>query len=274
MNESIYNIIPPKPVIVEKPPMHKSKHSGTQPPTASTFHAKSTTCPAVSNVSGTMDQKPVKDKSHSEFGKAPGSYRNDPTNYMKKHEKTGDKVLTLAEMKRSHPEALAPKHLKPSTRSGGPPTKAEQPVMNLVTTKNFVVANAVEVILAAPKKLPEAAKDYMKKEDYGKVPKYLTHIKKDIDAEYQYIQELQQQQYEAEAARMRPMSEDERQGMLEGLKAKWEQVNTAYQAGTHITKLDTTGKIRRKEKCEAELMQIEKDIEKLSKRNITVCADY
>lgn len=30
-------------------------------------------------------------------------------------------------------------------------------------------------------------KDYLKKEDYGKVPKYLQHIKQDIETEYQYI---------------------------------------------------------------------------------------
>ena len=51
------------------------------------------------------------------------------------------------------------------------------------------------------------------------------------------------------------------------------QVNTAYQAGTHITKLDTRGKMKRKERHEAELSQIEKDIEKLSKKHIIISAD-
>ncbi|CAK9063026.1 Copia protein [Durusdinium trenchii] len=31
--------------------------------------------------------------------------------------------------------------------------------------RNFIVANAVEVILAAPKKLPEGSRDYLKKEE-------------------------------------------------------------------------------------------------------------
>jgi hypothetical protein len=270
--ESIYNIIPPKQVEVEKPPMHKSKFPGTLPPTASTFHTKSTTNPAVSNIAGNLTDKPVKDNSHSGFGKAPGSYANDATNFMKKHEKTGERVLTLKEMKREHPEALAPKELKPQLRSG-PPKADEKPVMNLVTTKNFVVANAVEVILAAPKKLPEATKDYMKKEDYGKVPKYLKQIKQDIDAEYAYITQLQHQQEEADRQQLRPLSDEERQNLLDGLKEKWEKVNTSYQAGTHITKLDTMGKIKRKEKNEAELAQIEKDIERLSKKTILVQAD-
>jgi len=248
--------------------MYHSQFAGDQPPSASTFQTKGSTSPMVSNLAGSAAAKPVADRSHAGFGKAKGAYCNDPGNYMKKNEKTGSKVLTLAEMKRQHPEVLAPKELKPSTRNG-PPKFTEQPVMNLVTSKNFVVANAVETILAAPKKLPEGAKDFLKKEDYGKVPKYLQHIKQDIEAEYDYIRMLQEQQA-AERDTVRPLSDEERKHMLEGLKAKWEQVNTAFQAETHQTKLDTMGKMKRKERNEAELMQIEKDIEKLSKTNIYV----
>ncbi|CAE7190478.1 ENKUR, partial [Symbiodinium sp. CCMP2456] len=110
--------------------------------------------------------------------------------------------------------------------------------------------------------------------DYGKIPKYLSHIKKDIDAEYEYIRQLQQLREQEEADRMRPLLEDERHHLIEGLKTKWESVNTAYQGGTHITKLDTMGKMKRKERHEAELSQIEKDIEKLSKKNIIINAAF
>merc|ERR1719379_2908335 len=74
------------------------------------------------------------------------------------------------------------------------PKKDDKPIMNLATSKNFVVANAVETILAAPKKPSQGAKDYLHKEDYGKVPKYLQHIKSDIQAEYDYIRMLQEQE--------------------------------------------------------------------------------
>mmetsp|Transcript_3776 Transcript_3776/g.9006 ORF Transcript_3776/g.9006 Transcript_3776/m.9006 type:complete len:278 (+) Transcript_3776:72-905(+) len=270
--ESIYRIIPPKPEIVPRPPMHKSKYSPLQPPSCTTFATSGTTCPMVANVAGDLGEQPVANKSHATLGKPRGHYASEPASYLKKCTKSGGKVLTLSEMKREHPEALAPKELKPQTRHG-PPSKAERPVMNLVTSKNFIVANAVEVILAAPKKLPEGSRDYLKKEDYGKIPKYLSHIKKDIDAEYEYIRQLQQQREQEEADRMRPLLEDERHHLIEGLKTKWESVNTAYQGGTHITKLDTMGKMKRKERHEAELSQIEKDIEKLSKKNIIINAD-
>jgi hypothetical protein len=59
-----------------------------------------------------------------------------------------------------------------------------------------------------------------------------------------------------------------------GLKAKWDEVNKKYQQMTHIQNLDTIGLRRRyciieyrnsKDMYEKELIQIEKDLEKLSK---------
>ena len=47
--------------------------------------------------------------------------------------------------------------------------------------KNFIVSNAVENILAAPKLPGNNNKDYLKKKNYGKVPKYLQTIKKEIE---------------------------------------------------------------------------------------------
>merc|ERR1740121_2977032 len=135
--------------------------------------------------------------------------------------------------------------------------------MNLVSSKNFIVANAVESILAAPKKGSDGARDYLSKQDFGKTPKYLSKVKADIDDEKSYIHNLMLQQ-EEESRKVRPLSEDERQSLITGLKTNWEAVNKQYQAMAHLTKLDTVGKTRRKEQMEAKLTQIEKDIERLS----------
>jgi hypothetical protein len=194
---------------------------------------------------------------------------NDPVSYMRKGAKT-EKVMSLSEAKRTNPSVLQPSNLKPSTKPGVPKAKDAAPIMNLVTSKNFVVANAVETILAAPKRPQVGSKDYLNKEDYGKAPKYLQHIKQDIEAEYDYIRQLAQEQEDLSMSRVRPLGEEERQDLIDGLKAKWEAVNTEYQGTTHITKLDTMGKIKRKEKWEAQLSNIEKDIERLNKKNISV----
>jgi len=271
--ESIYQILPPKPIVVPRPERYKNKIPDYAP-TASTFHPTGTSHPHSSNMAGEAVGKVVSDRGHASFGRPVGHYANDATVYLKKMQKSSS-VPSLAEVKKTNPDALVPSQLKEPSRfvgGGGPPKRGERPVMNLVTTKNFVVANAVETILAAPKKLPNPVKDYLKKEDYGKVPKYLHKVKRDIAGEEEYIRMLRASGEPEE--QFRPLSEEERLSMLDGLKAKWEQVNTEYQGATHLTILDTEGQIRRKEKHEANLAQTEKDIEKLSKRNIVVDAAF
>ena len=80
------------------------------------------------------------------------------------------------------------------TRDGGKkvavPKISEKPIMGLVSDKNFIVSNAVENILAAPKLPGNSNKDYLKKKNYGKVPKYLQTIKKEIEDEYQLVREM------------------------------------------------------------------------------------
>lgn len=71
------------------------------------------------------------------------------------------------------------------------PKKDEKPIMGLVSDKNFIVSNAVENILAAPKLPQNNEKDYLKKKNYGKVPQYLQKIKHEIEDEYQMVREMQ-----------------------------------------------------------------------------------
>ena len=63
--------------------------------------------------------------------------------------------------------------------------------MGLVSDKNFIVSNAVENILAAPKIPSNKNVDHLKKKNYGKVPKYLQTIKAEIEDEYQLVREMQ-----------------------------------------------------------------------------------
>lgn len=66
------------------------------------------------------------------------------------------------------------------------------------------------------------------------------------------------------------MPSEEIKKLREGLRAKWNAVNKEYQNITHINKIDTVGLKRRKEGCEKELAQLEKDMEKLDKQYIFV----
>jgi len=270
--ESIYNMIPPKEIQQQKMPMHRSKHNPQLAPTGTTFGGAQTSHPICMNISGVAESKIVPDKKGRTMGQPRGSLARVPSDYMKKNTSTS-KVQTLSEVKRTQPNVLQPTQLKPKLKPDVPKT-SDIPVMNLVTSKNFVVANAVETILAAPKKVSTSTKDYLVKDDYGKVPKYLKHIKQDIDNEYEYIAMLQEQEEADRNSGCVPMPEEERLKLIEGLKAKWESVNTEYQGATHLTVLDSAGKMYRKERSEANLAQIEKDIEKLNRKNIMVNQEY
>merc|ERR1719171_2221298 len=249
--------------------MHKSKFPGDMPPTASTFKTRS--CSVTNLVGATKKEEPVKaDLGHATFGLPPGSFQPDPKKILQKCSSC-PKVMSLKELKKKDPEALAPKHAPVPSRMPPVPRITEKPIMNLVSSKNFVTANAVENILAAPKKVGVEVKDYLHKEDYGKVPTYLTKIKKDIQEEYEYIRQLQEEEErQIMESQQRVLTSEEQYALIEGLKAKWEKVNTDYQATTHITLMDSIGKKTRKEKYEAMLALIEKDIEKLNKQQIIV----
>merc|ERR1719316_1641059 len=235
-------MIPPPVVPLPKVPVHKSKFPGTVPPSASTFGLSRSV--SVKNIAGELKERHLGHqdyrKSHASLGLPPGSFQPDPTKILGKCSKT-PKVATLSSVKKSNPELLVPTQLKASFK---PP---------------------------APKKVVQEVPDYLHKDDYGKVPAYLTQIKKDIEEEYDYIRRLQdEEEEEIRNSQVRQLTEDEKNALIEGLKAKWEKVNTDYQATTHITYMDTVGKKIRKEKYEAMLMQIERDIEKLHKRAVIV----
>lgn len=148
--------------------------------------------------------------------------------------------------------------------------------MGLKSAKNFVTANAVETILAVPGSRARAKHEppqYIKKEDYGKVPKYLDQVKDEIERENTMIEEFVRQNknfMEEETGRVEPMDERERVELVNALKSKWDHVNAKYQKLCHNVVFDTLGKVRRKETFEKELTQLEKDIQLLEKGHVVV----
>merc|ERR1711865_565546 len=70
------------------------------------------------------------------------------------------------------------------------------------------------------------------------------------------------------------LHEGEVDELVDALKTKWDVVNAKYQKMCHMVKLDTIGKVRRKEAMENELLQLEKDVEELEGRDVVVADDY
>jgi archaellum component FlaC len=148
------------------------------------------------------------------------------------------------------------------------PNRSDKPVMGLVSQKNFVTANAVDNILAVPKRPVSNEINYLQKADYGQVPQYLDRVKQQITEEYRMIEELQQHQQPQNENAIEMLTEAERDALLQGLKTNWERVNKEYQ--TLSFTLDTPAKKQRKEAYESQLEEIENDIKKLSKKFVFV----
>ncbi|CAG9320757.1 ENKUR_2 [Blepharisma stoltei] len=258
--ESIYNLIPKEYVPPPKPKRYKSKYPAEAPPTASTFGLK-TTSKVLGNVAGDYEHfdGPHRSKSlGATFGKAKGSVKPDPQSYRKK----GTGTMKL-------PEATNKFSYTAQERRPPIPKNDEKPIMGLKTDKNFIVANAVEVILKAPKTVPEQPNPLQKK-DFGQVPQYLNKIKGDIEEEYNTLKQLKREQEEEQEKQKYLVSQEEVKELRDGLKKKWEAVNKEYQMITHIRKPDTQGLKRKKENCEKELAQLEKDMAALDRAYVFV----
>lgn len=190
------------------------------------------------------------------FGKPKGAAKPDPQTFSKK----GTGTMKLPE---------AQKFTRTVPKKPPIPQKSERPIMGLKTEKNYVVANAVEVILQPPKALPEPVNPLTKK-NYGAVPRYLNTIKQEIDNEYETLQQLHREAEEENEKKRYLMAAEEVKQLQDGLKKKWDAVNKEYQTVTHISKVDTQGLKRKKESCEQQLAQIEKDLALLSKPYVFV----
>eukprot|EP01029_Cantina_marsupialis_P009317 TRINITY_DN2178_c0_g1_i1.p1 TRINITY_DN2178_c0_g1~~TRINITY_DN2178_c0_g1_i1.p1 ORF type:complete len:245 (+),score=77.09 TRINITY_DN2178_c0_g1_i1:61-795(+) len=240
--EHIYNWVKKEAAPVAKAPRHISKHNPKTPVSYSTLN--------------------ISKKNAGTFGTAKNTRK--PTQFLKKGEKTMQIPMGTTEPKKFSRTVAG-------ERKAAVPKKTDRPILGLQTTKNYVVSNAVENILAVPPSNNQNGMKYTQKADYGKVPDYLCQIKDEVENEKSIMREAMDIQRQAEQPNYLP--EEERIDLINALKAKWEEVNHRYQQITFkrvSSSNSTVGAIRRKEDCERELAQLEADIAKLSKKNVIV----
>ncbi|XP_076460904.1 enkurin-like [Babylonia areolata] len=190
-------------------------------------------------------------------------------NFLKKHEK--EAVLPKKE-KFTYPDE--------DRRRPPVPERTDQPLMGLKTTKNFITTNAVENITSVPKKPEKKFADTRNGDTHNLIPSGLEPVfvhKKDFGETPHYLikrrEEMQraQEEYDAYIAEhfrrgaLRCLTVDERRSIIDGLKANWEDIHEQYQGLSVVT--DTTPKKNRKERMEAQMKQLEKDIELFEKFN-------
>ena len=147
------------------------------------------------------------------------------------------------------------------------PLKHERPIMSLHASKNFITANAVDVILKVPLAAVSKEPSYINKDDFGKVPGYLKDVKKEIISENELIDDFVRQQMSDLQDRpdyVEELPEEVRENLIEKLKSKWDAVNKKYQVLCMHT-IYEGGKKAQKEGYEVEMNGIESDLEKLMK---------
>jgi hypothetical protein len=169
-----------------------------------------------------------------------------------------------------------------------PPTCCSKFIVIPRGTKDFVRDNTVSAI-RQPAKIPSPrfvdqakgtthnwcksgmARKYVCRADYGMVPGYLAQRK--LELQDKFIQEkyASEQSKRDAQEKCRHLTEEERQTLLAGLKANWEEVFREYQSLP--LKVDTPVKIKVKVALEEQLRSIEKDIQLLERHNHIFVAD-
>jgi hypothetical protein len=259
VQENILDLIPQPQSRVRKEKMYRSKYNPQLPPTGSTF-VHNSKVPAGAGV-GLEIARPSKLTARN-FGKPIGTCKPDPGAFLKKRQNQRQVAARKPASRGKQKE-----NRKPTL-----PSRKDAPVMGLQSTKNYVTANAVEAILAVPgnrARVQPQQPQYRHKQDFGRVPAYLDEVKGEIARENRMIEEyLGVGDAAGNQGEDEVVPDSEIRTIVNQLKEKWDKTNARYQRLTHQTKLDTIGKLRRKEGLEKELEQIEKDIRLIEGRKV------
>jgi len=256
-DESIYDLIPRKPREQEKQDRYVSKNKN--------------------NLVGeaVVDQNRSKKEDHKTMGLSNEHADVNPSSFTKK--RSGEPKLKDPE-KYHYPD-------EDRKRPAVPRAKDAPPLMGIKTTKNFITTNAVENIMAVPKKpatntVDTRHGDTFPLEDSGLVPKYRN--KKDFGTTPAYIvkraEEMQRAQEEYDhyvkehmrRGAMKQLTGKEHDDILLGLKKNWEDVMLQYQCLPVVC--DNLYRKHTKERLEAQLRTIERDIELFEKHKMIYVA--
>ena len=259
--ESIYNLVPKEKILPGITTRYHSKYPHWIAPTASTFILNNTSYPNVANMNGDLvfprGAHKIKEN-WATMGLPLGGYKQSPEHFYKKGHQY--KTIPPPEKIRSCSEVKKPPV----------PTLKDKPIMGLKSEKNYITSNAIDNILMPTRKKHKEEVDYLKKKDYGLVPKYLVKIKQKVEEEYKNMREMQRRNAEEDAKRKKILTQEELGTLREGLTKKLEQLKYSYGQITHKKKFDTLVLLRKKEGLEKEMEIVEKDLQKLNNQNVIV----
>lgn len=268
----MYDLVDPEPLVMPETMEVKAKTSVKRgnrapPPTGSTIGLHGTSA-VVGNLGGEYTRPSVHPfrKPIGHIGRDVGSTIH-PKNYLRKNEgpltaARGVPTVNYTEFQKSewHREKIKPDLPK------------DTPVHGLQTEKNYVVANAVENILAIPtKSIPPVEPRPTERTDFGKVPEYLTEIKEDIQKR-RAVLTVYNQQLRAAGERWSELSPEEVEELRIGLQKRWDQLNKEYQSKGFVM-MKTPSQHAHHVELEKELNALEYAMQKISRNHIFVYND-
>ncbi|KAM4704872.1 enkurin [Rhinophrynus dorsalis] len=257
--ENVYNLIPQEEVKLSKPPRYTS-----------TFR----------------ESVKVEEQKNKAAHKTMGPAKIDvpsPNEYLQKHTKEFKMAQRSASLNSTE---KPPRCLDEERRRPPVPLRTEQPIMGVQSNKNFIKTNVAEAVMAVPKKPQPIIVDtkkgnkqlletsglvpkYIKKMDYGTTPEYLVKRNEEV--------KRAQEEYDAyvkerlKMGAMKQLSEEQRQDKLEKLKKNWDELHHEYQTLSVV--IDTPPKKACKERLEAEMKQLEQDIDLIERHKIIYIAN-
>lgn len=264
-NESVYNLVPDAPSPVIKGQRYKSVHDPLLPPTGSTFITKGLRMSGPANMGGGYIN-PIEKQQHGTFGLPLGEAKANPQKILKKHEKA-KRVDDLKQALAKNPDVAMINKRKEKIRPPIP-LHDDNPIMNLVSDTNYVVSNAVTNILTNPPRMEEE-KRYVSKDDYGKVPEYLTKLKHQMQ-QIKTNEETMAEQRRKAGQHYGHISEEEKDKSLVMLRTCLKTKMELYQSFSHKTSIDTFVQLKKKDRLEAEIEEIEKLIENFERKQVFV----
>lgn len=170
-----------------------------------------------------------------------------------------------------------------SNKTKKPPVPNQQNPKAKMTEKDFIVANAVENITSVSRKAKlnyvdtkEGHKNelissglvprFSLKPDFGKTPEYLKKRQATIKQAQEEYDAYVLEKMRSDSLLM--IDQNSKDQVLSGLKAKWEELHHQYQGISVVT--DTAPKKNRKERLEAQMSHLERDISLLERTTVYV----
>jgi len=108
------------------------------------------------------------------------------------------------------------------------------------------------------------------KNDFGKLPDYLVNRNREVQAAQERYGEYVAEELRARA--LEHIGDEQRAELLRGLKAKWDDLHQQFQGLSVVT--DTAPKKNRKERMEAQMSQLERDINLLERHSTIYVAKH